>query len=747
MEYFISEDWQSFCYIDGLCQKAGVSRDKIPALVVKEVVDNALDAGGGICTVDLTPDGRGFIVQDDGPGIPHEMIPELFSVNRPRMSTKLKRMPSRGALGNGLKVVMGAVISYDGKIYVSTRGKSFQLRPQKNDGTTKLETIGDYTGEGTRIEVYLNEEPDLTWAEQAIIMNSGDKYKGKTSAYWYSSESFFSLMQAAKNMYVRDIVAEFDGCSEPKAGRITKDFKNRLAPSLTNEETDLLLERMRNNSKPVNPDRLGFVGINEELPEFYANDSGTFLLESKKNNTLNAEIPFTIEVWAEQSKTKEFTFCTNKTPITGEVKTYYDGKEQSFYGNHFYYDCNVGDIPLEVWININTPYMPITSDGKEPDLNYFKDDIESILKKVINKVKRNITEDSETKKKQNKVILERLNEGIKKASGDGQYRFSLRQLFYTIRPYIIEECGRKRDPEYNYFSKIIAEYEVMHGNIPGMYRDSRGIIYHPHLSQTIPLGTLQVENYNRPKWTFNKVLYIEKEGFFETLISNKWPERNDCALLTSKGQATTAAKDLIDLLGDTEEELIFFCVHDADGAGTIIYQSLQKGTLSRPGRKVKVVNLGLEAEEGLKMDLPPEKVERKNKKRKIPVADYVNEYWKKWLQSYRIELNAMSTPQFLQWLDHKMEQYGNGKLIPPDQVMADKLKDSAISRIKEKVKEKILSEAGYEERVQKSIHHMTPVIEMVDNLRDIVKKSLQEVPENQWSKPVDQLAEEIVDQI
>ncbi len=119
--------------------------------------------------------------------------------------------------------------------------------------------------------------------------------------------------------------------------------------------------------------------------------------------------------------------------------------------------------------------------------------------------------------------------------------------------------------------------------MPGIYRDVRGSLYHPHLKERIPLGTMAVEGYDRPKWTFNKILYIEKEGFFEILIDEKWPERHDCALLTSKGHATRAAKDLIDMLGDTGEEILFYCIHDADAYGTNIYEKLQKASRARPG--------------------------------------------------------------------------------------------------------------------------------------------------------------------
>src|SRR5262249_36348318 len=157
--------------------------------------------------------------------------------------------------------------------------------------------------------------------------------------------------------------------------------------------------------------------------------------------------------------------------------------------------------------------------------------------------------------------------------------------------------------------------------LPGIYRDARGTLYHPHSRKTIPLGTRQVEEYQRPEWTFNKILYCEKEGFFPILADNHWPEKHDCALLTSKGFASRAARDVLDLRGDRGGPLTFFCIPDAAGPGTMIYQSLREGTRARPGRKVEIINLGLEPAEARAMGLAVEPVERKND-RAVPVADY-----------------------------------------------------------------------------------------------------------------------------
>ena len=108
---FEREDWTAFRTIEGLQQKAGVAKPKLARLVLKELTDNALDTGATAKVGEL-PKG-GYFVEDAGPGIDGtaEEIARLFSISRPMVSTKLLRLPTRGALGNGLRVVAGAVLA------------------------------------------------------------------------------------------------------------------------------------------------------------------------------------------------------------------------------------------------------------------------------------------------------------------------------------------------------------------------------------------------------------------------------------------------------------------------------------------------------------------------------------------------------------------------------------------------------------------------------------------------------------
>jgi hypothetical protein len=77
--------------------------------------------------------------------------------------------------------------------------------------------------------------------------------------------------------------------------------------------------------------------------------------------------------------------------------------------------------------------------------------------------------------------------------------------------------------------------------------------------------------------------------------------------------------------------------------------------------------------------------------------------WEEWLQSHRVELNAMTTPRFIEWLDRKMAEHGDGKLIPPPEVLATELDERIEVKVRAAITERILREARFEDRVAKAI--------------------------------------------
>ena len=96
-----------------------------------------------------TPEG-GLYVEDDGAGLPGTDAGSCRALLRfpPAILSKLLRLPTRGALGNGLRVVVGAVLATGGQLTVKTRGRALCLRPRDADGNDRRGTRQAVEGQG-----------------------------------------------------------------------------------------------------------------------------------------------------------------------------------------------------------------------------------------------------------------------------------------------------------------------------------------------------------------------------------------------------------------------------------------------------------------------------------------------------------------------------------------------------------------------------------------------------------------------
>ena len=157
-----------------------------------------------------------------------------------------------------------------------------------------------------------------------------------------------------------------------------------------------------------------------------------------------------------------------------------------------------------------------------------------------------------------------------------------------------------------------------------------------------------------------------------------------------------------------------------------------------------MVNLGLEPEEALEMGLPVE--EFKRKKRAVPVAAYVSDDWREWLQTRRVELDAMEPDAFLSWMDEKMEAYA-GKLVPPEPVLRERLEGQVKERLRRKFTEEAIRAARVDESTEAALLDLRPRLDAMDGeLEDVVRDDLDETPENRWTKPVDDVASTIMEE-
>lgn len=743
---------------------AGVPGENLQKLVFKELADNALDAGysceyGAEYIGDGSP--RQYIfIQDDGPGLPGDSISDwcdLFSVSRNLKSSKTIRKPTRGALGNGLRVVSGYVHIDGGKLIVQTKGHRFRVVIDEQTGIAHPADIEECECTGTRIEVYLSHyrEDCLSWVKNAVYLSKfGETYSGKTSAYWYDKDTFYNLCRSSPgDCSIRQLVEQFDGCTGKKAADICREFKEtsvyKLANALTRKETGEILTNIRNMVNPVSHQRLGFIGPDAFKDQihgtiYYEKVTGDYHLLGSQS----AIIPVVIEAWV-MAGYEGIDLTINRTPITGTISMNHwkEEKQLGFSGcglskEGYWYTITDIKKPVYVRVNITAPYMPILSSGKAPDLSHIRGLIVDAIGKAAKRAIRNIPAEPKEKRMTIKDAVYGLIEPGRKLAGDG-LRFTQRQLFYSIRDNVYKLTGKVL--QWGTFTGYTTDYENDVGDIRDMTRDPRGFIKHPHIEYEIPLGTESVEIYRRPEWNYNKILFIEKEGFVQILNQLKWPEKHDCAVMTSKGMPTRAVRDLIDkIAARADEPVTVFCLHDADAAGTRIYQSLQEETKARPGRLIKIVNLGLEPWEALEMGLSVENVkytDNKDNTRYQAVADYIKERtdqdWGTWLQTHRVELNAIvPSRKFVDWLDSKIALY-EGKVIPPKKVVNQEthmtMKQMIRARVLDEYEKKIEEEVDKRYERLKSQSDFSLVYERLQELKPGIENSWRDVVSN-WCK-------------
>ncbi len=267
------------------------------------------------------------------------------------------------------------------------------------------------------------------------------------------------------------------------------------------------------------------------------------------------------------------------------------------------------------------------------------------------------------------VVFWHLPEAIAAVSSNGKYQFLQRQLYYQMRPIVQRELGKNL--ESGTFSNLINEYQENEGEIPGLCFDARGNFISPHRGSVVPLGTTAVQNYSVPTDEFQAILYIEKEGFREILLPLHFPQRFDIAVAFGKGYGTRAAKTLLDDASSQGIKLLVCHDCDVDGYGISLTLQQETGTFDRG---LEIVDVGLTVAQATKMGLETEVAPRRKRDVSWRVSNSLTPEETDFLirRRLRCELNAMTTEQFIEFLEGKLIENGLGeKLIPDKDTIAE----------------------------------------------------------------------------
>jgi len=747
------DDWQLFLDIGTLPQKAGVQPGQVRALVLKELTDNALDSGASEVTLNYIrrEGGREYVIADDGTGIAPAIVPRLFLVNRPLLSSKLRRLPLRGMLGNGLRVVAGAVAASEGSLVVETRGHRLVLHVDDATGLTSIEADEPIPLiPGTVVRVMLGGrlpiDPGHDESERSRaainIARLGKSYDGPSAPHWYSDKGLHRLFQCVKpeTTTVRAVVADL--------GFILDD--DRRARDLSRDDAAKVLAHLQSATPPVAAELLGYIGPNA-FGNSYAIKTGVATIGG-------AHIPFVIEAWAKCSRSEErgqgeaeIALWVNRSPNFAEIAGFIYGGDLVLKG-YGIRECveGVGAGSYSIIVSIIVPFVELAGDGKAPALSPFRRTICEVVGRAAKAAHRAMARPPTTVsiKEAAWAAMERAYAEASDDGDGGSLPANARQVMYAARPSILAQIGKDRLDD-KYFTQVLlpdyiaanpyqcADWDVVF--------DARGHFVEPHTGRSIPIGTLAVREYvgdrrsrpgpavtlngnilyptSGPRNRFRNILFIEKEGFDALLDRAQIAERYDLAVMSTKGMSVTAARLLLDRLAPLIDRI--FILHDFDIAGFSIF-----GTLATDGRRyvyknaVNMIDLGLRLADVERMALQSEPVQVKDwPKRRVTLAKHRathNEI--AFLRDRRVELNALPSGRLVSFIEQKLAEHGVEKVVPATDIIeahARRLIEQHLGELAlDKIREEITAKA-------KSVR-------LPDDLKDRLREVLQRDPELSW---------------
>ncbi len=310
-----------FCSEKELVVQTGHELDEWPLVILKEAMDNALDAceeSGVPPEINVAVSADKIVVADNGPGLPTSTIDGILDYSVRVSSREAYVAPDRGAQGNALKTVLAMPFVLDGdhgRVEIAAHGQRHEItfavdrirqeptisRVFHDDQNVKIGTtisimwpdsassiLQDSKAEFLQLAddfTFLN--PHLTlgldwFGERTTTAATAPEWKKwlptkPTSPHWYGLVEFERLVSAYlaydqdhdADRSVRELVREFNGLTGSAKQKAVLDATGLVRTNLSalvngaglrHDTTAALLDAMKANSKVVKPASLGVIG-------------------------------------------------------------------------------------------------------------------------------------------------------------------------------------------------------------------------------------------------------------------------------------------------------------------------------------------------------------------------------------------------------------------------------------------------------------------------------------------------------
>ncbi len=353
------------------------------------------------------------------------------------------------------------------------------------------------------------------------------------------------------------------------------------------------------------------------------------------------------------------------------------------------------------------------------------------------------------------------------SSRDFFYAVRLEYQKTPVRPSKNADGTDNVELDSDYFRNRVAEFRREIHPLPLIDYKAQSTLFESHSGREIPIGDREMRIYTLPRHEYAGILFIEKEGIWQTLKDTggiEFARRHDLMIASCVGYSTEATRKLLAQAQQAGMKILAW--HDADPDGYDILRTLSEPTERMPDHHLGVIDIGLNLEEGLAMGLPTETFTRKKALSKdlvplltpeelrrfdgacyeIPVDGKKNKFRYEWRGCQRIEINAIKPRDRIAYLERKISETMQQKAQPGEAPQSDRPPLDAMLNTAEVMVTRYLQEktrAALEQRIDlKKIEAAALATLPRYDLTAELESALAADPKTPWREIVKQTAAE-----
>ena len=578
---------------------------------------------------------------------------------------------------------------------------------------------------------------------------------------------------------LREFIAEFRGCSRSDTQKQILDAVDGARMPVAEffneghsfERVGELLETMRELTKPVSAKELGVLGKDHFESRFRESGVHPEFFTYKRSLIDDCDAPYILEAafgYVREGHHQRIIGLNFSPRLSDPFRTlgWWDGEDDDDEGSldalltHYRVSRNR---PLIFALHLTCPHFAFTDKGKTA-LDLPRETaavlvaaVESVTRKwtkIIKSIERSAAAEARLEgrlARSRKVSIkdaawEVMEEAYMQASDNDTLPANARQVMYAARSAIQERTGKQLNDAY-FTQTLLPDYIAENEVDWDVVYDDRGHFREPHTGTIIGLGTLAVRDYLAaaeapklqspqlkpasietagPHGCFSAVMFVEKEGFEPLWQSVDLAERYDLAIMSTKGMSVTACRELADeMCGRYNIPLLV--LHDFDKSGFSIIGTLREATRRYTyTNRITIIDFGLRLDDV--GDLQSEAVYDQGKtwnRRANLIKNGATEEEAHFLLERRVELNAITSRQLVDFVERKLQEHGIGKVVPNENELADAYRLFAHGREAAQVIERELAKLNGGSPVQ-----------IPTDLRERVAQYLAEHPTMRWDEAV-----------